>query len=877
MACTVGYYPASAAARRSFATVARRVPMMPRLALATLFLASLLACSGKDGAAGPAGKDGVPGSTGPAGNSSGTVQGTVTDPNGTGLAGATVTFVPGGVVATAGSNGAYSLPLPIGVYQATARLAGFADASAAGVSVAAGLATAQDFSLAVAPPSVAVVASAGPDVFQAGFGAVVQLDASGSTAPADATFSWNQISGPDASASLSNPNVANPTFTTLTLAEAESNLLFAAPDRYGLVGFSAGDVRRLTYVFEVTVSSGAVSDRAQVSIQPIVPQPGFSISGVGVLAAAATRVQQASYAWTCAVRGTGGAETPCPAGVLSDPTARAVTVRPPAAGIYALQEAGAATPLLVTAATYVGARPISNGVTCSTCHGAAVIGATATGGRTITEKYGAWLGTRHASFFSVAIDGNLQDSSGAPVAYQQSCIRCHTTGYNPEAANGGFDDVASAAGWTFPTPITGNWDALPERLKSLASVTCENCHGPGSAHAPTGDPAGITRGFGADTCAQCHAKEPYESQGLQWVNSRHARFVTGAVPGPGDPALLPGCSSCHTSQGFVAWMRTGSNAQPGQPADLAEPQTCIACHDPHGEAVDPSGQPTFRQLRVYDDVTTLSGVGARGVGGAALCLKCHNRQQSFSPLTQLAPHFAAEGDLLLAKGAEGFGSPYPTSAHGAVPKLCVGCHMAPTPALPSPEHNLVGGHSVALTTGTFQHLGACTGCHAGLTTFNRIAYADFDGDGMVAGVQDETKGLVSLLGAALATQAASLWPVQTRTVGVAVPNLAVVVQQGVIRLLGHYDPLAGQPPTNLGDCDPLTPAASWPEQCFAFPAGQIPASPGPEEDFLRAAWNLFLVKADGSRGVHNAAYTISVLQRSYQTVAGQPVPGATLR
>ena len=62
----------------------------------------------------------------------------------------------------------------------------------------------------------------------------------------------------------------------------------------------------------------------------------------------------------------------------------------------------------------------------------------------------------------------------------QSCYACHTTGYG----KGGFKDYES-------TP-------------QFADVGCETCHGPGAAHAESGDPASIQRLPSREDCLVCH-------------------------------------------------------------------------------------------------------------------------------------------------------------------------------------------------------------------------------------------------------------------------------------------------------------------------------------------------------------------------------------
>ena len=130
----------------------------------------------------------------------------------------------------------------------------------------------------------------------------------------------------------------------------------------------------------------------------------------------------------------------------------------------------------ITAGTYVGVN------TCSFCH---------SGGIQAPDMYHPWTTTAHSMIFSNGITGNIIEN-GAPY-YSASCLKCHTVGYDTTAtaSNGGFDDVALATGWTFPTVLTNsNWAAMPVKLQNVANIQCENCHGPGSQHAyglgPTG-------------------------------------------------------------------------------------------------------------------------------------------------------------------------------------------------------------------------------------------------------------------------------------------------------------------------------------------------------------------------------------------------------
>jgi hypothetical protein len=66
----------------------------------------------------------------------------------------------------------------------------------------------------------------------------------------------------------------------------------------------------------------------------------------------------------------------------------------------------------------------------------------------------------------------------------QGCFKCHTTGYGQA---GGFTSV----------------DETPQ----LKNAGCEVCHGPGSLHAESGDPADLTEKVTMDLCNRCHQSD----------------------------------------------------------------------------------------------------------------------------------------------------------------------------------------------------------------------------------------------------------------------------------------------------------------------------------------------------------------------------------
>jgi hypothetical protein len=73
---------------------------------------------------------------------------------------------------------------------------------------------------------------------------------------------------------------------------------------------------------------------------------------------------------------------------------------------------------------------------------------------------------------------------GLTTAEYQECLQCHATGYGQP---GGFVSV--------------------EETPYLQNLGCESCHGPGSVHADSGDPADIVGDITVTDCERCHNAE----------------------------------------------------------------------------------------------------------------------------------------------------------------------------------------------------------------------------------------------------------------------------------------------------------------------------------------------------------------------------------
>ncbi len=481
------------------------------------------------------------------------------------------------------------------------------------------------------------------------------------------------------------------------------------------------------------------------------------------------------------------------------------------------------TSWVVNATTYVGNGYLEDNPEapqCLACH---------------DDTGAGWAATRHANTTVDTFNGALSDHFGP------DCLYCHVTGFNnrPEAVNGGFDDLALDAGWSFPEELAeGGWDAFVEEfpeVAELANVQCEACHGPGSLHqaaAAGGDDededeggGGVTmagpigRGLDYGTCAQCHAEEPYLTIPLQWENSAHSDKNAQAFWYPiGEDHAS--CVRCHSGEGYIDWangvesdeMRTGYQTI-----------TCAVCHDPH-DASNPN------QLRVFDSVTLPDGTEVADAGPAATCMSCHNSRRDPTTTVQGAvagdsfstPHYSTAGELMNTVGGYTWGMDLPTSPHGRIIEdTCIGCHMGASPGMdadgaPLPGHNEVGEHTFAMVSASgVQNVGICQTCHDRAESFNFEAFRDYDGDGTIETNDEEVEGLRALLEEAL-------------------------VEAGV-EVLDHHP-------------------------YFTIPENS-------SEDIYGAVWNLAFTESGGS-SVHNLRYTVALLQLSYEMLTGEAVPGA---
>ena len=553
---------------------------------------------------------------------------------------------------------------------------------------------------------------------------------------------------------------------------------------FGLFWFSAcEDEKVITETETVTVTVHDTITVSIISVDSIFIEPDGITEGASVdLSASYTAnstIGTATYQWFAS------------AGTLSAPEGETVTWKAP-------DDPGAYTITVhVTDGEFigVGSRLIGVGMyaptsspyflgesACAGCHAA---------------YHDEWSETAHAGAWAT-----LQNS-GHPADY---CNPCHTIGFEPEAltGNGGYDEV----------PIA-----------KYVNVQCENCHLAGSEHVGSGtpDPSKITVSFDVSTCGKCHdgTHHPYLSD---WLTSPHA-FDVGA----GSIASRNTCGGCH--EGAAAAYRLsgdvsvfyGSGAiaeRPDTSVVPLQPVNCITCHDPHSDA-NPG------QLRTVADVPLVEANGESPIvtlgGVGKLCMHCHHARRG--PEDQVAngsghpgPHANPQADMMSGKSAYHAvadpGFVWADPSHLNVQNSCKTCHLN-TVEFVSNEEPAITGHSFLPT------VAACANCHGEISDFDDIkALDDFDGDGVVEGVQSEVEGLLHRLEEALLAD--------------------------------------GLDTTGEG---------------FEGAIGDTSISTFKQRE---AGYNLLFVEEDKSMGIHNPDYCVQLLQQSIQHLTGQPVPNAVM-
>ena len=241
-------------------------------------------------------------------------------------------------------------------------------------------------------------------------------------------------------------------------------------------------------------------------------------------------------------------------------------------------------------------------------------------------------------------------------------------------------------------------------------------------------PAGNNGTNGSDanaTCTLCHNfSDTIVVKMFQYNASKHASASTIAE------AARSGCSGCHSHEGFLEKLQTGSTVTQAY-ADAA-PINCRTCHLIHNKYTqadwalrDTTGvHPYIDTTSTIDLAIAIPG----GIDGTSnLCGKCHQARPPAPALTnpkgtdtiaitsnRWGPHHGPQFMMLAAKGAYEMGSAaFRTSPHKDK-ATCRTCHLG------TATGNFVGGHTLIMSsTSTGDNVAVCKPCHASIgTTFD---------------------------------------------------------------------------------------------------------------------------------------------------------------
>ncbi len=395
------------------------------------------------------------------------------------------------------------------------------------------------------------------------------------------------------------------------------------------------------------------------------------------------------------------------------------------------------------------------------------------------SKVEEWAKTGHAKILTDNIDNLRTPNVGTH--YSEGCIRCHTTGYAlPGTVNGGFTDQQAKANWKMPTFAQidaagkksgpSNYAAMPDAVKNMANIQCEQCHGPANEHVKNGANV-MAVSFDNGACDVCHAGGGHHIKGIEIKSSAHSDEEAAAWTTPTGPEEQA-CVRCHTAKGYASFLKNPTN--PAAWDNEKQTLGCAGCHDPHDEK-------NAFQLRVVGKPVALPFEVKRDVGLSATCYECHNnRTDAANAVKGSYPHYSSAAEMLEDTGGVTYGQTVANSPHGTmvgaapipnpaassdpeaakwlytspaatsgnIPGSCVTCHM--TTGLSDakdPNYMQVGEHSFNTVSpdGKLEYGAACKSCHGDIKDFNMKAKADYDGNGKVEGVQDEVKGLLNVL------------------------------------------------------------------------------------------------------------------------------------
>ncbi len=486
------------------------------------------------------------------------------------------------------------------------------------------------------------------------------------------------------------------------------------------------------------------------------------------------------------------------------------------------------------ASTYVGVGTTAN-AGCG-CHGATAVAIKT-----------SWAKSAHANIFKDGVEGNLEVARGKG-AYAASCVKCHTTAWDPTAKNNNFGYQVKQTGWDTTwfkglefqggdywttSGDTVQYFMLNASQRSQGTIGCENCHGPVADHKANADPTMVGKSLRAELCNVCHDGARRHSLGTYYNLSKHAILPTGGTSEGG----RANCQPCHTGKGFLYYLdnnkdTTGLGAQWNLATDANTQISCQVCHDPHGS----DNPKMLRTVSIKGDSLRNGYIlpASLRTGPGLLCANCHSARYRvqdrvkpasspyFGFTSRFGPHENPQADMFFGSNGYQYGDTTFTgvSTHTGLESGCVTCHMQDRMNYLDGSANILANHSFSMTDTTFagnvyKPTDVCGKCHGEVADFNDVkAFYDYDRNGRIEGVQTEIANLLAQV-------------------------KAILPKDGTGEVIGS-----------------------------ATLSGSDSAAVRNRLDLVAGIWNYWFVTKDKSMGVHNTKYAVRLL---YKTLGWTPL------
>lgn len=343
----------------------------------------------------------------------------------------------------------------------------------------------------------------------------------------------------------------------------------------------------------------------------------------------------------------------------------------------------------------------------------------------------------------------------------------------------------------------------------LEGVQCENCHGPSGNHAANpDDPTARPRlEIAAQVCGGCHTG-PHQPTFEEWQSSPHSGVVEDMNP----TNRIDSCGRCHS--GSARWSLVEGRPLPVGDANLGI--MCINCHEPHSKTTNPY-QLLYPLASTNDYFLTTSDAFTNQYDpNINVCAQCHNHRGASWTSSSRPPHHSPQYNMLLGTVGlldSGLAPNQPASHALLIKDQCVGCHMQTTNLL-SQTQLVVTGHRLRV-----QSFDICLACHPlpeQLAQFTSTAISN-----------------------------------QVQTIKAALDLWALTKAPASLR--ASYGSRAWE----YSNPGVLSPGGSGPtsnEQAL------VPVN------IQKARFNLYLVLYDGSYGVHNAPFAVTLLDTAQNWV-----------